>query len=49
LIFARFQSGKKEFPKRKCIFSIRFVTVLIEKTFSRIIVVFVFRYLSTNL
>jgi hypothetical protein len=30
-------------------FSIRFVTVLNEKTFSRIIVVFVFHYLSTNL
>ena len=30
-------------------FSIRFVTVLNEKTFSKIIVVFVFNYLSTNL
>ena len=50
LVFVTKPSRKQNlFFQNKFIFSIRFVTVLNEKTFSRIIVVFVFHYLSTNL
>jgi hypothetical protein len=43
------ESKPKSKPSPVPMFSIRFVTVLNEKTFSKIIVVIVFNYLSTNL